>query len=75
MSASRFPTQGFELEVTRAMVIAFSDSCKLLKLTGRVNLSTDIVAMKIMELAQQGETDPVRLCQGAMKHFRAKSQH
>jgi len=60
--------QGFEHEITQAMTDAYASACKLLGLIERADLASDIIAMKIIGLAQQGETDSVRLCQGVMMH-------
>lgn len=60
--------QGFEHEITEAMTEAYATACKLLGLTERAHPAMDVIAMKIIRLAQQGETDSVRLCQGVMTH-------
>jgi hypothetical protein len=60
--------QGFEHEITQAMTDAYASACKLLGLTGRMDPASDIIAMNIIGLAQQGETDSVRLCQSVMMH-------
>ncbi len=60
--------QGFEHEITQAMTDAYAYACKLLGLTERVDPAADAIAMKIIGLAQQGETDPVRLFRGVMRH-------
>jgi hypothetical protein len=49
-----------EPEVTRAMGIAFDNACKSLKLVDRADPLTELVAIKIMELAAAGEHDPER---------------
>jgi hypothetical protein len=60
--------QGFEHEITQAMTDAYASACKLLGLTERVDPATNIIAMKIIGLALQGETDSVRLFRGVMMH-------
>jgi hypothetical protein len=40
---------------------AFEDSLRTLGLTDRTDPATDIVAKKVLELARQGERDPVQL--------------
>jgi hypothetical protein len=60
--------QGFEHEITQAMTDAYASACQLLGLTERADPAADIIAMKIIRLAQQGETDSVRLFQGVMIH-------
>jgi hypothetical protein len=59
----------FEPEVTRAMGIAFENACKSLRLSDIADPATEIVATKIIELAQSGERDPDRLCNGAVMAF------
>jgi hypothetical protein len=46
---------------------AFEDALRTLRLADRVDPATEIVAKKIIELAQQGERDPARLREGAIK--------
>jgi hypothetical protein len=58
--------QAFAPEVTRAMGIAFETACARLRLT-RNDGATEAVARKIIALAQQGERDPVVLCERALK--------
>jgi hypothetical protein len=43
------------------MVAAFEDALRDLKLANRADPAAEIVARKIIELAKQGERDPVRL--------------
>ena len=47
-------------EIT-VLVAAFEDALRALSLVNRADLATEIVATKIIELANQGESDPVRL--------------
>src|ERR1700730_1637004 len=74
MPAKRFHMQGFEHEISRAMALAFSAACEMLGLTEPVDRATNMVAMKIIELAQQGESDPSRLFEGAMKYFELRKR-
>jgi len=60
--------QGFEHEITQAMTDAYASACKLLGLIGHADPASDIIAMKIIGLAQEGETDSLRLCQSVMMH-------
>ena len=46
---------------------AFEDALRTLGLTDRADPATELVAQKIFALAQQGERDPVRLREGALK--------
>jgi hypothetical protein len=67
MPVERFHMQGFEHEISRAMALAFSAACEMLGLTEPVDPAINMVAMKIIELAQQGESEPSRLFEGAIK--------
>ena len=69
MPVERFHMQGFEHEISRAMAVAFSAACEMLGLNEPADPATNMVAMKIIELAQQGDSDPFRLSEGAMKYF------
>ena len=46
---------------------AFEDALRTLRLVNRDDPATEIVAKKIIELAQRGERDPVRLRQAAVQ--------
>src|SRR5262245_63681110 len=46
---------------------AFEDALRTLRLVNRDDPATEIVAKKIIELAKQGERDPVRLRQAAVQ--------
>ena len=43
------------------LVAAYEDALRALSLINRPDLATEMVAKKIIELAKQGERDPVRL--------------
>jgi hypothetical protein len=58
--------QGFEHEITQAMSDAYAAACGLLGLTECDHRARDVVARKIIALAQQGETDWTRLYKGVM---------
>jgi hypothetical protein len=53
--------QGFEPEQIRAMATAFDETLRALKLVDRTDPLTDIVATKVIEVAQTGERDPQRI--------------
>jgi hypothetical protein len=46
---------------------AFEEALRELKLVDRTDPATLLVAKRIIELAQQGERDPIRLREGAIK--------
>jgi hypothetical protein len=43
------------------LVAAYEDALRALSLVNRTDLATEMVAKKIIELAKQGQRDPVRL--------------
>jgi hypothetical protein len=59
----------FRPEVIEAMRIAFRMACDGPQLRNSADERTAIVAEKIVELAQAGETDPGRLCTGALRRL------
>lgn len=52
----------FEPEVTSAMSAAFDQACLVLNLPERAVREREVVAVRIIELARRGESDPDRLC-------------
>jgi len=56
----------FSPEVVAAMSVAFDDALNKLKLVDRDDPLAAIVARKIIEVARDGERDPVRLCSIAL---------
>ena len=63
------PNQAFGPDLTHAMGIAFDDVCRTLAIGSRGVVGPRIVARKIVELAQMGETDPGRLRDRALETF------
>jgi hypothetical protein len=57
----------FRPEVVEAMRLAFQMACDAPQLRNSADERTALVAEKIVELAQAGETDPERLCTGALR--------
>ena len=56
-----FKNKAFEPEVVAAMTSAYDDVCRELGLRDRDHPKTNAIAKKIIEFAQRGEHDPVRL--------------
>jgi hypothetical protein len=50
----------------RVLTSAFDDVLRKLDLADRADPVTEVVARKIIELAQQGERDPIRLSERAV---------
>jgi hypothetical protein len=63
-----FKNKAFEPEAIATMTSAYADVCRELGLQDRDQLQ-DAVAKKIIEFAQRGERDPVRLRQSVLQAF------
>jgi hypothetical protein len=61
--------QAFDPEAVKAMGIAFTDSCQALGLVERTDKLTELVADRIIELAQQGIRDAAALTAMVLKEF------
>ena len=59
----------FSPEVIEAMQTAYRMACDSLQLRFTADARTLIVADKIIELAHAGETNPERLCSGALRRL------
>ena len=66
-STQRLIVYSFRLEVIHAMRTAYRMACNEPRLKDASDGSTEIVAQKILELAEAGETDPARLCSAALR--------
>ena len=66
-STQRLSVYSFRLEVIHAMRTAYRMACNEPRLKDASDGSTEIVAQKILELAEAGETDPARLCSAALR--------
>ena len=51
----------------KVLSTAFEEALRELGLVDRTDPATQLVAIRIIELAQQGERDPMRLREGAVK--------
>ena len=58
--------ESFDAEQLRAMGVAFDKACHALGLTDTADRLTEIIAIKIIEAARCGESDPVCLYEAAM---------
>jgi hypothetical protein len=63
--------QAFDRATIRSMNTAFQDVCRTLGLTDRADGATEMVAKKIIELAQQGARDPIRIANAVLESVRA----
>jgi hypothetical protein len=65
-----YPKTSFQPEVTRAIEIAVQNAYVLLSLP-KTGDEAESVTRKVLELAQSGERDAMRLCVDAVKCFQA----
>jgi len=59
--------QHFGPEDIKLLSRVFEEALRELRLVDRTDAATQLVAKRIIELAQQGERDPIRLREGAVK--------
>ena len=59
--------QSFGPDEIKVLLTAFEEALRELRLVDRTDPATQLVAKRIIELAQQGERDPIRLREGAVK--------
>jgi enoyl-CoA hydratase/carnithine racemase len=64
--------QAFDPEVIEEMSAAFADACKTLGLIDRADPITEIVARRIIELAQRGVRTKAALYAMTVKDFNAE---
>jgi hypothetical protein len=60
----------FDPETIRVMGLAFEMALVALRLSDRGDLANEVLAHKIIDIAQAGERDPERLCDGVLREFR-----
>ena len=60
---------GFDQAAISAMGIAFERACSSLQISGIATTVREIIAQRILEAAAQGERDPDRLHDRALKAF------
>ena len=65
--AGAHPTMGI------AMGAAFHNACHALGIADPTGPQTRTIARRIVALAQHGETDPIRLCHGALAGLERKA--
>ena len=62
-----FKTMAFEPEAIARMSVAYEEALRLLKLADRQDPITELVARKIIDVADNGERDPVKICEQALR--------
>ena len=70
MPIDRIPENAaFDPDAVNALTSAFEATCAALSLVDRNDPRTEIIAKKIMEHAQRGERDPIRLRELVVAEF------
>jgi len=62
-----FRSQAFEPETIATLTSAYADVCRALGVRDRDEQQANAVAKKIIEFAQRGERDPVRLRESVLR--------
>jgi hypothetical protein len=69
-----FQGRAFEPEDINRMTVALDSALAALAIKDRTNVVAELVAAKIVEIAQAGERDPVRLCERALLGLGARDR-
>jgi hypothetical protein len=56
----------FDPETIRIMGVAFEMARAALRIANRDDLTNEVIAQRVIELAKAGERDPDALCEGAL---------
>ena len=68
--------QRFDPETIRLMGLAYEITLISLRLVDRGDITNDVVARKLIELAKAGERDPERMCDAVLQQWdRARADH
>jgi hypothetical protein len=66
-----FKNKAFEPEAINVMTRAYADVCRTLGLDERDDPEANAVAKKVIEFAQRGERDPVRLREHVLRALKS----
>jgi hypothetical protein len=61
----------FDPETIRVMGLAYEMARVALRLSDRGDLANEVLAHKIIDIAQAGERNPERLCDGVLREIHA----
>ena len=64
-----FKTMALEPAEIAILAAAYEDALRILRLTDREDPITEVVAKKIIDVAELGERDPARICEAALKEL------
>jgi hypothetical protein len=67
------PNASFSPEVISLMAVGFEKACRSLQISGQA-VVREAVAKKIIELAQKGERDPVRMSEWTLKNLQSDAE-
>lgn len=70
-----FKDKAFEPEAIATMTSAYAEVCRALGLHGRDRSEVNAVAKKIIEFAQRGERDPVRLRESVLQALQHQTKN
>ncbi|HYC17299.1 MAG TPA: hypothetical protein VEC94_08835 [Pseudolabrys sp.] len=62
-----FHAAAFDPETVKLLCDAYERARKSLHDTGQPDIVNEIIAQRMIALAKQGERDPEKLCEGALK--------
>ena len=63
-------TTNSDFEVVRSMSVAYANVCRALGLSTKPDPATEVVALKIMEIAERGARTPTTMYWLAIEEFR-----
>jgi hypothetical protein len=69
-----FKNKAFEPETIVAMTRAHAEVCRAIGLGSRDRPAADAIAKKVIEFAQRGERDPVRLRENVLQALQAEPE-
>jgi hypothetical protein len=64
------PRQDFDPELVRSMSLAYANVCRALGLSTKPDPATEVVALKIVEVAERGARTPTTIYLLAIEEFR-----
>jgi hypothetical protein len=65
------PHDHYDPELIRSMSIAYANVCRALGLTTKPDPATEVVALKIVEIAERGARTPTTIYLLAIEEFRS----
>jgi hypothetical protein len=65
----------FDPETMRLMGLAYEMTLISLRLVDRGDISNNVIAQKLIELAKSGERDPERLCEAVLQQWGRAAAH